>query len=216
MRLLLATNNPGKVKEIKPIFTKAPARELISLADLGLFFEPAETGDTFEANAIQKATETLAFLRENGYDDITVLADDSGLCIDAMDGEPGVDSANFMGRETPYEVRNAYIISQLENKTRDAKFMCVIACAYPNGEIATVTGAVHGEITHEPAGEGGFGYDPIFYVPDYGKTMAELTPEEKNAISHRGQALTRMIELLDKSSLVRQYGGKYEEPLGNT
>jgi len=195
MRLLLATNNPGKVKEIKPLF-KAPARELISLADLGLFFEPAETGDAFEANAIQKATETLAFLRENGHDDITVLADDSGLCIDAMDGEPGVDSANYMGRETPYHVRNAYIISQLENKPRDAKFMCVIACAYPNDTVVTVTGEVHGEIAHEPAGESGFGYDPIFFVPSYGKTMAELTMQEKNAISHRGQALQKMLEIL--------------------
>jgi len=196
MTTLFATNNPGKVEEILAIF-EGTGLKLISLSDLGLFFEPTETGATFEENAIQKATKTLAFLRENGYNDVAVLADDSGLCIEALNGEPGVDSANFMGRETPYAVRNAHLIQQLTNTSnRNAKFVSVIACAYPNGEIATTSGEIHGEIAHAPSGTGGMGYDPIFYVPEYGKTTAELTMEEKNKISHRGKALGLMIRKL--------------------
>ena len=196
MTILFATNNPGKVKEIQAVF-EGTGLDVISLSDLGLFFEPTETGATFEENAIQKATKTLEFLRENGYNDVTVLADDSGLCIEALDGEPGVDSANFMGRETPYEVRNAHLIKQLANApNRNTKFACVIACAYPNGEIITTTGEIHGQIAHSPSGTGGMGYDPIFYVPEYGKTAAELTMEEKNRISHRGKALGLMIRKL--------------------
>jgi len=194
MTYLFATNNPNKVKEIKAIFEHAKL-SLISLSDLGLFFEPTETGATFEENAIQKATKTLEFLQENGHANIAVLSDDSGLCVDAMGGEPGVDSANFMGRETPYEVRNTHIISQLD-KDRAARFVCVIACAFQNGKILTTEGMIHGEIAHQPSGSGGFGYDPIFYVPSYGKTMANLTAAEKNAISHRGIALTKMMEQL--------------------
>jgi len=194
MIYLFATNNPNKVKEIKAIFEQAKL-SLISLSDLGLFFEPTETGSTFEENAIQKATKTLAFLRENNHGNIAVLSDDSGLCVNAMRGEPGVDSANFMGRDTPYEVRNRHIISQLD-KDRAARFVCVIACAFPNGKILTTEGIVHGEIASQPSGSGGFGYDPIFHVPSYGKTMADLTAGEKNAISHRGIALTKMIAQL--------------------
>ena len=196
MTYLFATNNPGKVKEIQAVFNAAGLK-MVTLGELGLFFEPTETGTTFEENAIQKATKTLEFLRGNGHEDVTVLADDSGLCIDAMGGEPGVDSANFMGRETPYEVRNAHIIQRLQNsQNRGAKFVCVIACAYPNGQIITTKAAIHGEIAHAPAGDGGFGFDPIFYVPEYGKTSAQLTMEEKNQISHRGKALALMIRKL--------------------
>ena len=198
---VFATNNQGKMKEIKPIFEQAGI-EIISLADLGLSFEAEEDGDTFEENAMQKAVETVDFLWENGYDDMAVLADDSGLCITALDGEPGVDSANFMGRETPYDVRNAHIIGQLNGKPdRSAKFVCVIACALPSGVMLTTIGEVHGEISAEPRGEGGFGYDPIFYLPDMGKTMAELTPAEKNGISHRAQALKLMIEALQDENI---------------
>ena len=196
MKYLFATNNPGKVKEIQAVF-ESTAFDVISLSGLGLFYEPTETGDTFEENAIQKATKTLNFLRENGYSNIAVLADDSGLCIEALNGEPGVDSANFMGRETPYEIRNAHLIAQLANApNRKAKFVSIIACAYPNGEIITTKGEIHGEIAHTPSGTGGMGYDPIFYVPEYGKTTAELSMEEKNKISHRGKALGLMIRKL--------------------
>ena len=196
MNYVFATNNTGKMKEIKPMFLEAGI-ELISLADLGLSFEPDEDGDTFEENAKQKAVETVDFLYDNGYEDMAVLADDSGLCITALGGEPGVDSANYMGRETPYDVRNAQIISQLSNSPdRFAKFMCVIACAMPSGIMLTTVGEVHGEIATEPCGTGGFGYDPIFYLPSHNKTMAELSAQEKNSISHRGQALKLMLEAL--------------------
>jgi len=197
MRLLLATNNPGKVKEIKPHVNKALAREIISLADLGLFFEAAETGNTFEANAVQKAAETADFLKGHGFDDFIVVADDSGFCVEAMGDEPGVDSANFMGRETPYEVRNEYIINEVNKcDNRRAKFMCVIACVFPSGEVVIATGEVHGEVAQTLRGENGFGYDPIFFVPSLGKTMAELTMDEKSAISHRGQALKKLLDML--------------------
>jgi len=208
MTYLLATNNPGKVKEVQAIFERHGLK-LISLSDLGLFFEPTETGTTFEENAIQKAVKTLEFLRRNScnpqtqntygsdWGGIAVLADDSGLCIDALDGLPGVDSANYMGRETPYEVRNAHILQMLSNsQNRMAKFLCVIACAYPCGKIITTEGAIHGEIALAPCGDSGFGYDPIFYVPEYSKTTAELTMEVKNKVSHRGKALELMIRKL--------------------
>jgi len=196
MIFVFATNNPGKVKEIQPIFAQANL-SLKSLADFGLSFEAGEDGDTFEHNARQKATETLEFLQKNGHGNVAVIADDSGLCINAMGGLPGVDSANFMGRETPYNVRNAHIIDELQfSPVRAAKFVCIIACAFPCGKTITTTGEVHGHIAQKPMGSGGFGYDPIFYVPQYSKTMAELTPEEKNEISHRGQALKKMLEVL--------------------
>ena len=195
-QFLFATNNPGKVKEIQAVF-KGTGIEITSLAHLNLFYEPPETGNTFEANATQKATMTRDFLRENGITNLPVLADDSGLCIDALGGEPGVDSANFMGRETPYDVRNTHLIEALKDaKNRAARFVCVIACAFPDGSITTTTAAMEGEIAHAPVGAGGFGYDPIFYLPEYGKTSAELTLEEKNKISHRGQALALMIRKL--------------------
>ena len=196
MRYLFATNNPGKVKEIQAVFAGA-GMTMLALADLNLFYEPPETGNTFEANAIQKATMTRDFLRQNGITDLTVLADDSGLCIDALGGEPGVDSANYMGRQTPYETRNAHLINQMQNAVnRAAQFVCVIACAYPNGDVITTKGVMEGEIAHEPGGTGGFGFDPIFYLPAYGKTSAALSMEEKNAISHRGKALAQMIRRL--------------------
>jgi len=205
MKYLFATNNPGKVREIKAMFEKA-GLEMLSLADLGLSFEPTETGTTFEENAIQKAVKTAEFLQEKGFDKhndpIAVLSDDSGLCIDPLSGMPGVDSANFMGRETPYDVRNSRIIdmlSELPKTQRIARFMCVTACVWPDWRIQTASGKIVGVITNEPRGDGGFGYDPIFFVPEFGKTMAELTQEQKNSISHRGEALRGMIELLKQS-----------------
>ena len=198
MRFLFATNNPGKLREIEAMF-EAAGLALESLANMGLSFEPTETGTTFEENAIQKASKTAKFLRENGYGhDIAVLSDDSGLCIDPLGGIPGVDSANFMGRETPYNVRNNRIVDMLSDipKTmRIARFICVIACAWPDGRIQTTKGSIEGLIT-QPQGDSGFGYDPIFFVPEFGKTMAALTQEEKNSISHRGRALGEMIKQL--------------------
>jgi len=192
MKLLLATNNPAKVVEVQKIMEDA---KIFSLADLGLFYEPAETGDTFEENAIQKAAQTQNFLNERGHKDYTVLADDSGLVIPALGGLPGVDSANYMGRETPYPIRNAHIISLLEGEiNREAHFVCVIACAFPSGEVVTSRAEIHGQISHQIKGEGGFGYDPIFFLPEYNKTSAELKLDEKNKISHRGLALKKMMD----------------------
>jgi len=199
MKYLFATNNQGKVKEIKSIFQKA-GLEVISLADLGLAYEPSETGSTFEDNAIQKATKTARFLRENSAEsNIAVLSDDSGLCVDALGGLPGVESANFMGRETPYEMRNNRIVEMLAavpRAIRIARFECVIACVFPGGDVKITTGKIEGLITNPSRGKGGFGYDPIFFVPEFGKTMADLTQHEKNSVSHRGKALGEMIEIL--------------------
>jgi len=197
-KYLFATNNQGKMKEIKSIFKQA-GLEIISLADLGLEFEPPETGTTFEENAIQKAQKTAEFLLKNNIEPMIILSDDSGLCIDALGGLPGVDSANYMGHETPYEVRNSRIVDMLSDVPRTmrlARFVCVIACLWPNERIKTTHATIEGLITNEPNGENGFGYDPIFFVPDFGKTMAELTQEQKNGISHRGKALGKMLELL--------------------
>jgi len=202
MKYLFATNNPGKVREIKAIFQSA-GLEIMSLADFGLSFEADETGATFEENATIKATETAKFLQRAGHDckelNMVVLADDSGLCIDAMGGQPGVDSANFMGRQTPYPIRNNHIIKTLENENnRNARFVCIIAGVWPNGHTQTVRGEIEGTIAKEPRGDTGFGYDPIFFVPEYGKTTAELCPTEKNNISHRGKALRLMLEICKK------------------
>jgi len=224
MIYLLATNNPGKAKEIKPMFEKAGLK-LISLADLGLFFEAKEDGATFVANAMQKARETAAFLRQNtekisdllalenqalgadaGYlscDDIAVLADDSGLVIDALDGAPGVDSALFMGRETPYAEKCQAILDKLAavpDDMRAARFVCTLVCLIPAEPLGFTTlvaeGTIEGCIAYDPAGQGGFGYDPIFHYPPLNKTLAQLTKEEKNQVSHRGQAIQKMIGLI--------------------
>jgi XTP/dITP diphosphohydrolase len=204
MKLLFATNNPGKVKELKQM-SQSEGMELLTLSDLGsrgsqpLVFVPDETGATFEENAVQKARETANFLAENGYKNFAVLADDSGLEIDALDGKPGVDSALFVGRETPYTIRNAKILDDMKNvpnAQRTARFICVIACVLPSGENLTTRAALEGVISHAPKGENGFGYDPIFYLPEHGKTTAELSQEEKNKLSHRGLAFNKMLEVL--------------------
>ena len=193
---IFATNNPGKAKEIAVVFNDA-GLELYSLADLGLTLSPNETGRTYEENAIIKATETAAFLQTRGYKGITVFADDSGFEVDAFDGLPGVDSALYMGAETPCNVRNAEIIKLLEgNENRAAKFITVIACILPCGEILTTRGELSGTVSHEPRGAAGFGYDPILYIPALEKTVAELTTEQKNSISHRVKAFAVMLKIL--------------------
>ncbi|MCL2387484.1 MAG: RdgB/HAM1 family non-canonical purine NTP pyrophosphatase [Defluviitaleaceae bacterium] len=198
---VLATNNPSKVAELNAILESRLGAEnfrLIALSDLGLALSPEETGTTFEENAIIKANETAALLKKHGHE-MTVLADDSGLCIDAMDGELGVNSALYMGAGTPYSVRIAEILKTMQgvpDDQRTARFVCVIACVAPDGKITTTTGVVEGRIANSPSGKDGFGYDPIFYLPEYDKTMSELSSEEKNAISHRGQAFNRMLDML--------------------
>jgi len=218
MIYLLATNNPNKAHEISPMF-EAAGLKLITLADLGLSFEANEDGQTFAHNATQKATETAAFLKEKGRSqdvtvanknplwgyiypfNIAVLADDSGLVIDALDGKPGVHSALFMGRDTPYPERCQSILSMLAtvpDDKRTARFVCQLACIWPDGHMIMAEGTIEGRIAHTVSGSGGFGYDPIFYYPPYGKTLAELSQDEKNHISHRGQAIQTMIGLISK------------------
>lgn len=196
---VFATNNPAKAREIKSML-QSEGVEMLALSDLGLVLVPDETGGTFEENARIKARETAALLKARGHE-YNVLADDSGLSIDAFGGRPGVDSANFLGAETPYPARCQKILQMLENESnRAARFTCVIACAFPDGRILTARADIEGEIAREMHGSEGFGYDPIFFLPEFGKTAAQLSAEEKNRISHRGLALRKMIELLKKEN----------------
>lgn len=191
-KIIFATSNQGKMKEIREILKDLDV-ELLSLKDAGINPEIEENGKTFEENAIIKAKAVMELTGE------FVLADDSGLEVDYMDRAPGVYSARFMGEDTAYTIKNQYIIDQLANakeNERSARFVCVIACAIPGGEIITRRGTIEGMIAKQISGENGFGYDPIFYVPEYGCTTAEMPSEQKNEISHRGKALRAMKEAL--------------------
>ncbi|MBX5451195.1 MAG: RdgB/HAM1 family non-canonical purine NTP pyrophosphatase [Thermogemmatispora sp.] len=190
--LLLATANRDKLEELQALFTDLPFR-LVSPADIGLTLEVEETGQTFRENAELKAK---AYAKAAG---LLALADDSGLEIDALGGAPGVYSARFLGRDTPYEERFRVILQRLQGlppERRTARFRCCIAIAEPWGYCRTVDGVIEGQIAEEPRGSNGFGYDPIFLVPELGKTTAELSPEEKHRISHRGRAAQLARRLL--------------------
>lgn len=194
-RVIFATSNDGKMKEIREILKDLDI-ELVSMKDIGINPDIEENGETFEANAIIKA-KTIAELTNE-----IVLADDSGLEVDYLNKAPGVYSARFMGENTSYDIKNQYIINQLAEVTgekRSARFVCVIACAFPNGEVITRRATIEGTIAAEIAGANGFGYDPIFYVPEYGCTTAQMSPEMKNEVSHRGKALNAMKEVLKHS-----------------
>ena len=198
MIYLLATNNPGKAREIRPMFEEA-GLTLITLADLGLEFEAKEEGSTFAENALQKARETFEFISGNTDGSIAVLADDSGLVIDALNSEPGVDSALYLGRDTPYPEKCQHLLDRLANlpeSQRTARFVCCLVCIRPGMPLLSTEGTIEGRIAHRAQGQGGFGYDPIFFYPPQGKTLAEMAPAEKNTISHRGQAIQKMIGLL--------------------
>lgn len=198
MNFVLATANQGKAKEINSLFGESCLVK--TLSDIGFTEEIIEDGVTFAENAIIKATTvhnwlSAANLIESQY----VLADDSGLVIDILNGEPGVHSARWLGADTPYDIKNNKILEMLANvpeEKRTARFMCVIACAHPDGGIQTVEGALEGRIAFKSAGENGFGFDPIFFVPSQNRTLAQLNREEKNLISHRAQALRRLCCLL--------------------
>jgi XTP/dITP diphosphohydrolase len=190
--LLLATTNGHKVEEYSAIFADLPFT-LLSLSTLQLDLNVEETGTTFEENAILKA---LAYTHASG---MLSLADDSGLEIDALGGAPGIYSARFAGTDTSYEERFRIILEQLRGlpvAQRNARFRCVITLADPSGYYKSVEGALEGVIADAPRGVYGFGYDPIFLVPELGKTTAELPPEHKNRISHRGRAARLARELL--------------------
>ena len=193
-RIIFATSNAGKMKEIREILKDLDA-EIVSLKEAGIEADIIEDGQTFEENALIKA-RTIQKLTG-----CTVLADDSGLEVDALNKEPGIYSARYMGEDTSYDIKNANIIERLgdaEGEKRSARFVCVIAAVFADGTEATCRGTIEGRIAHEPAGENGFGYDPIFYVPEYNRTTAQLGADEKNAISHRGKALRAMKEVIQQ------------------
>ena len=193
-KLILATSNQGKMKEIREILKDLNV-EVLSLKEAGIEADIVEDGKTFEENAMIKA---------RAIRDLTgcmVLADDSGLEVDALNKEPGIYSARYMGEDTSYDIKNKNIIDRLNGLTgneRSARFVCVIAAAFPDGSEETRRGTIEGQIGFEIAGENGFGYDPIFYVPEFGCTTAELSSEDKNAISHRGKALRAMKEVIEQ------------------
>lgn len=195
-RLVIATTNPHKVEEFRELLAGVPFT-LTSLSELGVTHEVPETGVTFEQNAIIKA---------RAYADLTgllTLADDSGLEIDALDGAPGVISARWVGPDVPYETRNRMLVERLAGlpeERRGARYQCVIAIAAPEprGLLGVVSGVFEGRIAHEPAGSGGFGYDPIFFVPEQGRTVGQMTAAEKHAISHRALAARAARPLLER------------------
>ena len=191
-KIVFATTNEGKVKEIKEILGDFPI-EVVSMKEMGITADIEENGTTFEENSLIKAR---ALAKLTG---LPALADDSGLEVDYLNGEPGIYSARYLGRYTDYDYKNNYIIDKLsgaKGEERSARFVCVISLVLPDGREFVERGVVEGLIGYEQKGENGFGYDPIFYLPEYGKTSAELPPEEKNRISHRGKALTAMKKLI--------------------
>lgn len=198
--IIFATGNQGKMHEIRQILADFDA-EVLSMKEAGIDLDIVEDGETFEANALIKARAVHA-VAENAL----VLADDSGIEIDYMDKQPGVYSARFMGEDTSYTIKNQAILDRLdgvEGNLRSARYACAIAAVFPDGTEKVIFATAEGMVAKEAAGCGGFGYDPIFYLPEYGKTMAEITEEEKNRISHRGKALVAM-----KEEILTWYEGK--------
>lgn len=192
-KMIFATGNEGKMREVRMIFGDLGA-EILSLKEAGIQAEAEENGTTFEENAVIKAKEIM---EKTGA---LVLADDSGLEVDALNGEPGIYSARYMGHETSYHIKNKNLIERLEGKTgeeRSARFVCAIAACFPDGRVLTTRGTMEGQIGYEEKGENGFGYDPIFYLPEYQCYSGELPLEEKNKLSHRGKALRLMKEQLE-------------------
>lgn len=193
-KIIFATGNEGKLKEIRTILRDLPV-EVLSLKEADIQVDIVEDGATYEANALIKVRAIRPFT------DAIILADDSGLEVDYLDKAPGVLSARFMGEDTSYTIKNQAIIDQLNGVEQDARtgrFVCAIAASFPNGNEEIALATMEGVIAKEIVGKNGFGYDPIFYLPDYQKTSAELTPDEKNKISHRGKALRKMAEILKK------------------
>lgn len=191
-RVIFATGNEGKMREIRMILKAYPV-EVVSMKEAGIDTDIVEDGNTFEENALIKAR---AIMKLTG--DI-VLADDSGLEIDYLNKAPGIYSARFLGEDTDYDTKNNYILDKLSgvpDEKRTARFVCAMAAVFPDGSETTRRGVIEGIIGHEIAGENGFGYDPIFYLPEYGCMSAQLAPEKKNEISHRGKALRALVEAI--------------------
>ena len=194
-KLVFATGNEGKMREIREILQDLDV-EIFSLKEADIQMDAEENGATFEDNALIKAKAAAE------HTDAIVLADDSGLEIDYLGGEPGVYSARYLGEDTSYRIKNQNLIDRLEGvpeEKRTARFVCVIAAVLPDGRTLTSRGTIEGVIGTEERGEGGFGYDPIFFLPEYGCSTAELSMKQKNEISHRGKALREMKEKLRRA-----------------
>ena len=199
-KLIFATGNEGKMKEIREILDGltflGEKVQILSMKEAGIDIDIIEDGTTFEENAMIKARAVAGAAKE-----AIVLADDSGLVIDYLNGEPGIYSARYLGKDTSYRVKNANLVQRLEgvpDEKRSARFVCAIAAVLPDGRELSTRGTIEGRIGYEEKGLNGFGFDPIFYVPEIGKYTAELSDEDKNRISHRGKALRAMREELEK------------------
>ena len=194
-RIIFATSNEGKMKEIRLIMEDS-GYEVVSLKEAGISADIVEDGTTFEENAVIKASAIAKLTGE------LAMADDSGLEVDYMDKAPGIYSARFLGEDTGYDIKNNYILDKLQGvpkEERSARFVCAIALAQPDGTAITRRATIEGYIGWEIRGENGFGYDPIFFLPEYGCSTAELSMEKKNELSHRGKALRAMKEELKKA-----------------
>ncbi len=193
-KVVFATKNKGKIKEIQAVL--GDSYNVVAMEEAGIDAEIEETGSTFEENAAIKAEAIMKLCGE------IVLADDSGLEIDYLNGEPGIYSARYMGHDTPYDIKNQNLIDRLdgvEDDKRTARFVCAAAAAVPGKKTIVVRGTMEGIIARKAEGKNGFGYDPIFYLPEYKMTSAQLSPEEKNRISHRGKALRELKKRLEES-----------------
>ena len=199
--IIFATGNKNKMIEIRMILADLGCK-ILSQKEAGIQADVVEDGQTFEENALIKATTIADITRKMPeYKNAVVLADDSGLEIDALNKEPGIYSARYMGEDTSYDIKNQALIDRLEgvpDEKRTARFVCAIAAALPDGSTEVVRGTMEGRIGYEIAGENGFGYDPIFYLPQFGCSSAELEPEKKNELSHRGEGLRKMRKVLEE------------------
>ena len=199
--IIFATGNKNKMIEIRMILADLGCR-ILSQKEAGIQADVVEDGQTFEENALIKATTIADIARKMPeYKNAVVLADDSGLEIDALNKEPGIYSARYMGEDTSYDIKNQALIDRLEgvpDEKRTARFVCAIAAALPDGSTEVVRGTMEGRIGYEITGGNGFGYDPIFYLPQFGCSSAELEPEKKNELSHRGEGLRKMRKVLEE------------------
>lgn len=199
--IIFATGNKNKMIEIRMILADLGCK-ILSQKEAGIQADVVEDGQTFEENALIKATTIADIARKMPeYRNAVVLADDSGLEIDALNKEPGIYSARYMGEDTSYDIKNQALVDRLEgvpDEKRTARFVCAIAAALPDGSTEVVRGTMEGRIGYEITGENGFGYDPIFYLPQFGCSSAELEPEKKNELSHRGEGLRKMRKVLEE------------------
>ncbi len=200
-KIIFATGNENKMVEIRMILADL-GTEVLSQKEAGIIAEVVEDGTAFEENALIKASEIAKIAASMPeYKEAIVLADDSGLEIDYLNKEPGIYSARYMGEDTSYDIKNRTLIDRLAgvpDEKRTARFVCAVAAVFPDGTKEVVRGTMEGIIGYEQAGKNGFGYDPIFFLPEYGCTSAELSPEKKNELSHRGEGLRKMREILEK------------------